>query len=110
MLSRVGLVLVLWLTLAGAAQAAVIPVTRTDDRVGGTCTPTDCTLREAIASALPGDTLLLGGAPSAPQVHDVTQGELVIDKVLTIEGGGAERSGVDGAANPHRLFRVDAAG
>src|SRR5690349_17867544 len=107
MRSRAGLVLVLWLALAGAAQAAVIPVTRTDDRVGGTCTPSGCTLREAIAAAAPGDTVLLGGTPTAPLVHDVTRGELVVDKVLTIEGGGAEVSGIDGASNPHRILRVE---
>ena len=48
-LTRLGLVLAVWLALAGVAQADPINVTRIDDRVGGTCTPTDCTLREAIA-------------------------------------------------------------
>ena len=64
-LNRLGLVLVLWLTLAGVARADVITVTRNDDRVGGTCTVSDCTLREAIAFAQPGDTVQLGGTPSA---------------------------------------------
>src|SRR5690349_17789583 len=116
MLSRVGLVLVLWLTLAGAAQAVVIPVTRTDDRVGGTCAVDGCTLREAIATALPGDTVLLGGTAGAPQVYTLTQGEhLKVEREITIAGGGPSASAIDGGANidsrfrPNRIMRVDAA-
>ena len=99
-LNRLGLVLVLWLTLVGVAQADVITVTRNDDRVGGTCAVSDCTLREAIAFAQPGDTVQLGGTPSASQVYTLSQGtHLLVDKAITITGGGPTATAIDGGSN-----------
>ena len=99
-LNRFGLALVLWLTLVGVAQADVITVTRNDDRVGGACALSDCTLREAIASAQPGDTVQLGGTPSASQVYTLSQGtHLLVDKAITIAGGGPTATAIDGGSN-----------
>ena len=99
MLSRAALVLALWLMLAGVARAD-ITVTRNDDRVGGTCTISDCTLREAIAAATAGETVHLGGTPSAAQVYTLSQGtHLLVDKAITIAGGGPTATAIDGGSN-----------
>ncbi len=108
MLNRLGLVLVLWLALAGVAEGAVINVTRTDDPVGGQCAPTDCSLRQAVAAAIDGDTIQLGGTPSAAQVYKLTQGtQLTITQSITIAGGGRTSSQIDGVENFDALFRTD---
>src|SRR5262245_37415520 len=102
-------VAVLGILLAGSAQAAVFTVTsRGDDRDAnpgdGKCEATpgigDCTLRGAIeeANALPGaDRIILPAlvSPGAYVLTDVTA--LAITDSLTIIGGGASTTSIDGA-------------
>src|SRR4051812_33136771 len=94
----VGFAVLLFLVLAGGAQADTINVTRTDDPAGaGTC-PDDCSLRQAINSASVNDTISL---PSGKLV--LTQGKpLVIARPLFIAGAGAKTTTIDAADNVDR--------
>jgi hypothetical protein len=71
---------------------------------GGTCPGSTCTLRQAIATAITGDTIDFAGGVGT---INLTSGELLVDKNLTINGPGAnaltvQRSAAAGTAN----FRV----
>jgi hypothetical protein len=99
------------LVFAAAAQAETIDVTTTADPAGvGNC-PTECSLRQAVAAAKPGDTVVLKG-----EVYALSQGaQVVIDKSLKIEGEldeGIAASGIEGAGNLNeskvneRMFKV----
>src|SRR3954447_11991866 len=74
------------LLLVVPAGAATLTVTSTAD-AGGTCPGASCTLRQAIASAVSGDTITFS-LPSNSSIT-LTSGELLIDKSLTISGPGA---------------------
>jgi Right handed beta helix region len=107
---RVLLVSVLSLLLAGLpfvapAQAAALIVVTGGDAGAGTCTPAACTLRDAIAAAATGDTITF--ANSVPSPITLTQGELAIDKNLTITGPTGRVLAVDGNANG-RVFHIGA--
>ncbi len=91
-----------------AAEAGNLTVNSAADS-GGSCPGATCTLRQAIAAAAPGDTI--GFAPGLPTI-ELTSGELLIDKVLTISGPGAaqltvERSAESGTPLFH-IFHVNA--
>src|SRR6185312_11683500 len=79
-----------WLLIAISSQchaATIITVTDNGDPVGaGTC-PTMCSLRQAITAATAGDTIAF--APGLASPINLSQGELLIDKALTIAGPGA---------------------
>src|SRR3954466_14648924 len=78
------------------AGAATFSVTRTDDPPAGSCDPTDCSLREAVAAsqaAAGTDTIRLGaGTFTLPQdqLPDISQ-------ELTIEGAGRTATVITGA-------------
>ena len=79
---------------AGPLFAATITVTSSEDVAGGSCPGASCTLRQAIATAAPGDTIFFniptfaGGYNATTQVFSLFLGsELVISKNLTIDGG-----------------------
>ena len=57
-------------------------------------------LRQLIAEAQPGDTVVV---PAGTYV--LTEGELEIDKALTIAGAGAAQTTIDGAGNT-RGFKI----
>lgn len=63
--------------------AATINVSSTVDENDGSCSDGDCSLRDAIFTAFPGDTISI---PSGTYV--LTLGELVISKNLTLIGAG----------------------
>ena len=75
------------------ARAATITVTNGNDSGPGS-------LRQAILIASPGDTINF--APSVTTVN-LTSGELVIDKNLTITGPGADRLTVQRSTNAPRV-------
>lgn len=69
----------------------------------GVCTSSECTLREAIAAAEPGDNITFKGNVSG---RILTQSELIIAKSLTIAGPGARVLAIDGQ-NAHRVFQLN---
>jgi CSLREA domain-containing protein len=74
-----------------AAAAQVFTVTRTDDPSPGTCTPSDCSLREAILAATDGDTIDLPASG-----YFLSSGQLVIQHGVTITATGARGATVHG--------------
>jgi hypothetical protein len=86
------------LVLVSAAGAATITVSNTNDSGPGS-------LREAIAEAQSGETILL---PAGASHYAVTSGELRIEKSLTISGAGARRTVIDAMQGSNRVFDVTA--
>lgn len=85
------------------ASAATLTVTTASDEVGSVLS-----LREAIAQALPGDEINFDSS-LAGQSIGLTQGQLTIDKDLTITGLGASLLNIDANAQPptnRRVFEV----
>jgi CSLREA domain-containing protein len=80
------------LVLGSPAWAATITVATTSD-AGGSCPGANCTLRQAIAAASPGDTIDF--SLPASSIIELTSGELRINKDLTIEGPGAQQLTVE---------------
>ena len=76
------------------ARAATITVTNTDDSGTGS-------LREAIAGAVPGDTINFGVTGTIT----LTAGELLINTDLTISGPGADSLAISGN-NASRVFKI----
>ena len=107
--------------LAPAAPAATIHPNLTDDQVlitaagcGRDAPNTDhCTLREAITAALPGDTVSL--EPPAPAGPYALDGEITVNKNITIRGNGARSTTISTAGcvsstlTMCRVFHIDKA-
>jgi CSLREA domain-containing protein len=107
-----GVAVAVGLVLAGAphAAAAAISVTRTDDPPPDACNPSDCSLREAILSANPGDYISLPAGHyrlTIPgQGEDAgAHGDLDLTKDVTIAGP-SPRSTVVDAQGYDRVFDV----
>ena len=91
-------------TLQITPRSATLAVTKVEDTNDGTCN-SDCSLREAIAAATPGQQIIFA-APffDAPRTIFLNS-ELLINKNLAISGPGAHRLGIS-AANRSRVFRI----
>lgn len=84
----------------GAARAATLTVTNTNDAGAGS-------LRQAIISAASGDTIVFDATVFASaQTINLTSGELSIGKNLTISGTGARRLTVQRSSSSATNFRV----
>lgn len=81
----------------GASGADSVTVTSTDDSGPGT-------LRQAIADASPGDTIIV-----PPGRFKLTSGQLVVDVRVRIKGAGARRTVVDGD-HSSRVLQVTGTG
>jgi len=93
-------VTVLGLT-AAPAQAATVVVNTTVDQSLDDCSVT-CSLRDAVATANPGDTITI------PAGHYVlTLGAIGVDKDLTISGADARTTVLDGNHMSQVLFFID---
>jgi CSLREA domain-containing protein len=78
---------------AAPAAAATVVVNTTTDQALGDCS-SSCSLRDAVATAAPGDTVQI------PAGHYVlTLGFMLIQKDLTFTGAGARTTVIDGNAN-----------
>ncbi len=75
------------------------------DENDGVLIPGDVSLREAILFALPGATIDFDSSLAGGTI-DLTLGELVIDKDLTINGLGADQLTISGN-NTSRIFNID---
>src|SRR5258708_35744281 len=91
-----------WIVISGLllaaslqAQAATLTVTDLGDAGSGICATT-CTLRDAIASAAPGDTIVFADTLTYPATITLNGQELVVYKNLTILGPGASSLAIDG--------------
>jgi hypothetical protein len=89
---------VLALVAAGSAAAATVTVANANDSGAGS-------LRQAIAEASPGETIVL---PASASHYAVTSAELVIAKSLTITGAGARSTVIDAMGSAHRVLEVTA--
>jgi hypothetical protein len=86
-----------------SAQAATLTVNSAAD-AGGTCPGATCTLRQAIATAVSGDTIDFAAGLS---VITLTSAELLINKNLTLNGPGANQLSVQCSPAPGKPgFRV----
>ena len=93
------------LLLAVSADAAILTVNSTADDGTGTCTTSKCTLRDAILSAADRDTIAF--SLPANSAITLTNGALLIDKILTINGPGANLLTVQrSAAGGTPQFRI----
>ncbi len=100
-LARLVVALVIALALAALAAgpaAATITVANTNDSGPGS-------LRQAIADAGPGETIVL---PASASHYSAASAELLISKSLTITGAGARESVIDAMGAPHRVLDITA--
>jgi len=99
-------IFLLLLLVGGAAavhaQAATLTVTKTEDTNDGVC-DVDCSLREAVAVAASGDTVVFSSLFNSPQTITLTLGQIAIDKNLTITGTGQDLVTISGN-NASRIF------
>src|ERR1051325_1703494 len=89
----------LLLSVAASASATIITVTNTNDSGPGS-------LREALAAANDSDSI---DATGISGVINLTSGELLVDKSVTIPGPGANVLAVDGG-NASRVFAIPLSG
>ena len=101
------------LASAASAEAATISVNTTSDVApsAGECSgsPGDCSLRQAIDAAQPGDTVALGA-----NTYSLTLGnDIEIAKSITLQGSGVSSTTIDGSQNSGdnqrtaRILRTD---
>jgi CSLREA domain-containing protein len=90
--------------LAGPDPAGAATVTKTADSRDGKC-DADCSLREAIEAAAPGETVTV---PASATPYEVSDGldSLVIEKDLTIAGAGARQTEVTAPGSLARPITV----
>jgi len=98
-LSRLSFSATLLLLFMGTAVAAVT-VDTTLDGDDGECLA-DCTIREAVATVIPGDTVVVPAG-----TYFVSLGAIVLDRDLTIVGDGARHTIIYGTVTPQRVFVV----
>ncbi len=107
MASHIAAVVVLTLAFLAAgidSYAATLVVTKTADTADGIC-DSDCSLREAVAAAASGDTVVFSPLFNSPQTITLTGGQIPITAKLTIDGPGAGLLTVSGN-NAGRIFRI----
>jgi hypothetical protein len=101
-----GCILALALLPPAAAGATTYNVTTESDSNSGTCLPTSCTLRQAVAA------INLGGGGDAINVpagvYPLLFGELSLQKNVTVSGAGSAATTVDGNAIG-RVFNIPVA-
>lgn len=94
-------------TLQILPRSATLAVTKVADTNDGVC-DSDCSLREAIAAATPGQQIVFA-TPFFDSPRTIFLGsELLVNKNLAISGPGAQRLTIS-AANRSRVFRVTGA-
>ena len=89
--------------LAGPLWAADVPVTTSTDEADLSCTDGDCSLRDALGTAAPGDRVVVPAG-----TYTLTEGtELLVTKSLTIAGDSSLTTFVEAAdANTPAMSRV----
>jgi CSLREA domain-containing protein len=87
-----------------AMPASTITVTTAQDESDGSCSDGDCSLRDAIALANPGDTIDFN-IPGTPPAEIKLNSELTIGKQLTVSGPGWDHVRISGQSTV-RAFNV----
>ena len=98
------LVLFLCLFAAGYARAATLTVTKIEDTNDAVC-DADCSLREAVAAAASGDTVVFSPLFNTPQTITLTLGQITIDQNLIINGTGQDLVTISGNMGG-RIFNI----
>ena len=88
---------------ARAADATTFTVTTTVDQAGTCSSSGGCSLRQAIASAADGDTIIV---PAGVYTLDPSNGELDVTHGVTIAGAGQATTTIDGDGID-RVMRID---
>jgi CSLREA domain-containing protein len=97
------------LTIAAIdTYAATLTVTKIEDTNDGVC-DADCSLREAVIEAMPGDTVVFSSLFNSPQTITIVNGQITIDKNLTITGTGQNLLSLSGN-NASRIFFITGSG
>lgn len=86
------------------ALAATIEVDTLTDENDSSCGDGDCSLRDAIETAVAGDTITFNAALNGGTIT-LSLGHIVIDKNLTITGPGANQLTISGN-NSSRIFNI----
>jgi CSLREA domain-containing protein len=87
-----------------SAVAGTLTVNSTADHADGTCDANDCTLREAIIAAQPNEIIQF--TANVTGTISLTEGQLVVDKSLTISGPGARALSISGNS-ASRIFAIN---
>lgn len=109
MTSHLATVVLLTLAFLAAgidSYAATLVVTKTADTADGIC-DADCSLREAVAAAASGDTIVFSPLFNEPQTITLIIGQIAIARDLTIAGPGSSLLTVSGN-NATRVFHISA--
>src|ERR1043166_6678164 len=101
-LTRILFLLLVLYGVAAGSYAAELTVTKTQDTNDGVC-DADCSLREAVAAAASGDTIVFSSLFNTPQTITLSLGQITIDKSLTITGTGQDLVTISGN-NASRIF------
>jgi hypothetical protein len=90
--------------MPGSASAAITVNTTSDSGALGGCmgAPGDCSIRQAIEAASPGETVIV---PSGS--YTVSAGPLSIAQSLNVQGAGARTTSVTGTGGPKNVFSVN---
>ncbi len=102
------LLLVLAFAATDSFAAANLIVTKTEDTADAICDD-DCSLREAIAAAASGDTIVFSDLFNTPQTITLIKGQIEITESLTITGPGSGLLSISGN-NAGRIFLVQVSG
>ena len=87
-----------------SAYGSTLTVTKTEDTNDGAC-DIDCSLREAVAASASGDSIVFADLFNIPQTITLVNGEIEINKSLTIAGPGSELLTISGNSAT-RIFLV----
>src|SRR5687767_14990833 len=101
-----GTVLLFFLCTFAAVNtsAATLVVTKTADTADGVC-DADCSLREAVTAAAPDDTVVFSSLFKTLQTITFQNGQIVIDRNLTITGPGSNLLTISGNS-ASRIFSI----
>jgi CSLREA domain-containing protein len=84
--------------------ASTLIVNKTEDTADGVC-DADCSLREAVVAAMPGDTIVFSSLFLSSQTITLTMGQIAITKDLAITGPGINYLSISGN-NAGRIFDI----
>jgi len=107
MASQIAAVALLSLAFLAAGietSAATLVVTKTADTADGIC-DTDCSLREAVAAAASGDTVVFSPPFNESQTITLVLGQIRLGRDLTIAGPGSDTLAIRGN-NVGRIFNI----